>query len=128
MIAEPTVTTAVTAAADDDAPVEPFVLIDKPRAAGHEFHFRSSATGRVYHVAPGRHPREPRFWCIWIHRCHKTGQRDDSEPSWLSDETMAREALADALIAARADIEAWIADVGGDPLRAWIDEPVEATA
>jgi len=101
-------------------------LIEKPRTFGLEFYFRATSTGRVYHVAPGRHPREPRFWCIWIHRCNKNGMHDDGATSWLSDETMARDALADALAAARTDLMGWIKEVGGKPLLKWIQEPIPA--
>ena len=105
-----------------------FELIDKPRTVGLEFYFRANGSGRVYHVLPGRHPREPRFWCIWIHRCNKTGMHDDHAPAWLSDETMAREDLPEALTTARQNLTGWLELVGGKPLLAWIDEPVPTVA
>src|SRR5688500_17988389 len=116
----------VTEITEAAAPAGPFELIEKPRTFGLELYFRATSSGRVYHVAPGRHPREPRVWCIWIHRCNKTGMHDDGAPSWLSDETMSRDALPDALVAARTNLESWLMQAGGKPLLKWIQEPIPA--
>ncbi|MGH9173861.1 MAG: hypothetical protein ACRD1H_05870 [Vicinamibacterales bacterium] len=102
--------------------LESLEILPSRQHIGHGFFFKPHSGGYVYRLAPDRHPAEPRFWCIWIHRCGPGGVPDADERAWLSDETITRDEMPVTLSAIRDDLANWLA-TRGEGLCAWLDEP-----
>jgi hypothetical protein len=105
--------------------LESLEIIPSRQHIGHGFFFKPHKTAYTYRLAPDRHPAEPRFWCIWIHRCGPGGAPDTGERAWLSDETITRDDMASTISEIRENFPAWIAK-GGDALQTWLEEPAPA--
>ena len=126
MTPPPTAETAgASAPADRDEAVELFAAREP---AGHGFHFRVRASGRVYRLDAVRDPHLPRFWCFRVCRCAESGTVDLTERPWFGGDRMAREDLPDAVAAIRAAPSAWLALPQNGALRQWVLEEAPAEA
>lgn len=115
-----------SAPADRDEAVELFAAREP---AGHGFHFKARASGRVYRLDAVRDPHLPRFWCFRISRCAASGVVDLTERPWFGGDRLAREDLPDAVAAIRAALGDWLALPENGELRCWVleDAPTGAS-
>ncbi len=92
---------------------------------------RSHADGTLFRITPVRDPDQPRFWCLRIDRCLRTGFVDPAAPSCLTEGGLTRDSLMGVLAAIRSDVNGWLSHVGRQALRQWLgnqlaEEPASA--
>jgi hypothetical protein len=102
-------------------------IVHSRQHIGYGFFFKPNKSAYTYRLAPDRHPAQPRFWCIWIHRCGPGGTPVVGERAWLSDETITRDAMASTIEEIREDLAGWLAS-RGNALQSWLEEPAPAPA
>lgn len=81
---------------------------------------RSQPTGTLFRIMPVRDPDQPRFWCLRIDRCARTGFVDPAAPSCLTEGGLTRDALMEMLAAIRGDVNGWLSQARRQSLRQWL--------
>lgn len=104
------------------APDDPIEIMKSRSPEGFGFSFKVRATGQIYRFEPMRYPREPRFWCLSVQRCLANGTADPDERAWIGEALLSREELAQASLAVRADVAAWLNEAAHAQLRRWLME------
>jgi hypothetical protein len=90
---------------------------------------RSHAAGTLFRITPVRDPDQPRFWCLRIDRCLRTGFVDPAAPSCLTEGGLTRDSLMEVLAAIRGDVNGWLSHAGRQALRRWLgDQLAEESA
>jgi len=87
---------------------------------GVGFLIKARESGCLFRIAPARDPRQPRFWCVRVHRCTRAGVADPREMPWMGPGGMSREELPEAFATIRADIGAWLGQQQCRDLRRWL--------
>lgn len=79
---------------------------------------------RLYRVVPVRDPEQPRFWCLVVLRCTRTGGVEEGVAPWFVAGKLTRDDLPKRLAEIQADLDGWLARDGNGALRAWLLEPL----
>ncbi len=81
---------------------------------------RAHTGGTLFRITPVRDPDQPRFWCLRIDRCLRTGMSDPTAPSCLTEGGLTRDSLLEVLAAIRSDVNGWLSQRRRQPLRQWL--------
>jgi hypothetical protein len=75
---------------------------------------------RLYRIVPVRDPDQPRFWCMIVLRCSRSGAIEDGEQPWVIGSGLTREQLPQILAEIQADLNAWLDAPERHELRDWL--------
>ncbi|MCC6793391.1 MAG: hypothetical protein IT336_17030 [Thermomicrobiales bacterium] len=75
---------------------------------------------RLYRIVPVRDPEQPRFWCLIVLRCSRSGAVEADEAPWVIGNGLTREQLPQMLAEIQGDLHAWLDDVQRHDLRDWL--------
>lgn len=77
---------------------------------------------RLYRIVPVRDPNQPRFWCLIVLRCSRSGAVEANEEPWVIGSGLTRDQLPQVLAEIQGDLDAWLEDEKRHALRAWLLE------
>jgi hypothetical protein len=77
---------------------------------------------RLYRIVPVRDPNQPRFWCLIVIRCNRSGAVEPGEEPWTISSGLTRDELPDALSQIQANLDSWLEDEDRLALKAWLLE------
>lgn len=98
-----------------------FEIVESRVPQGLGFLMRSRASGALFRISPMRDPDQPRFWCLRIDRCLRSGIVDPAAPSCVAEGQLTRDALIRVLAELRMGIDAWLDREECRALRQWLD-------
>lgn len=77
---------------------------------------------RLYRMVPVRDPEQPRFWCLVVLRCTRTGGVEEGVAPWFVAGKLTRDDLPKLLAEIQADLDGWLAREEYRALRSWLLE------
>ncbi len=77
---------------------------------------------RLYKIVPVRDPNQPRFWCLIVLRCTRSGAVEENEDPWIIADGLTRDRLPAALSDIQNNLTDWLGDARHQALRAWLLE------
>lgn len=77
---------------------------------------------RLYKIVPVRDPNQPRFWCLIVLRCTRSGAVEENEDPWIIADSLTRDRLPAALSDIQNNLSDWLADDRHQALRGWLLE------
>lgn len=77
---------------------------------------------RLYKIVPVRDPEQPRFWCLIVLRCSRSGAVETQEDPWIIASGLSRDQLPPALADIQNNLTEWLAHDGRSGLRSWLLE------
>lgn len=75
---------------------------------------------RLYRIVPVRDPEQPRFWCLIVLRCSRSGAVEATEAPWVIGNGLTREQLPLILAEIQHDLHGWLEDEQRHDLREWL--------
>jgi hypothetical protein len=77
---------------------------------------------RLYKIVPVRDPNQPRFWCLIVLRCNRSGAVEENEEPWIVSSGLSRDQLPSTLTDIQTNLGEWLAHDDRRALRAWLLE------
>jgi hypothetical protein len=77
---------------------------------------------RLYRIVPVRDPNQPRFWCLIVLRCNRSGAVEAGEDPWIVSSGLTRDQLPASLADIQNNLSEWLAHEDRQALKAWLLE------
>ncbi len=77
---------------------------------------------RLYRIVPVRDPNQPRFWCLIVLRCNRSGAVEAGEEPWIISSGLTRDQLPAALNEIQNNLTGWLAQEDRAALKVWLLE------